>query len=195
MITWKLNDKTVEFIPETHEYVVEGILVPSVTEICKKFFSDDYKTIPIKTLENAAQRGTELHEAIELYETTGEEKPLAELANYKFLKKQLNIVNLKNEVPVFYERDGIPLFAGRIDQIMKMGDTLYINDFKRVSAPNKEKIAMQLNLYHLAYEQCYKVKIDGLSFMQLREEKRKLYPVKINEPETLKIIDLYFKEI
>ena len=33
MKTWELCGKTLEFIEETHTYLVDGIVVPSVTEL------------------------------------------------------------------------------------------------------------------------------------------------------------------
>ena len=68
-----------------------------------------------------------------------------------------------------------------------------VNDFKRVSAPNKEKIAYQLNLYKLAYEQTYNKKIEGLYFTHLREEVRKFVPLPINEKAALELVDQYYK--
>lgn len=190
--TFQIKGKTVEFIPETHKYIVEGIAVPSVSDILKGFFPNEYRAVPQATLEQASIKGTEMHEAIERYENTGEESNLTEFSGYKFLKLKLGFENIANEIPVFYERNGLPIYAGRIDQIIRLDGELYINDFKRVCSPNKDKIALQLNLYKLAYEQCYGEKINGLSFMQLRNEIRKFNYLKINEKETLKILDLFY---
>ena len=64
---------------------------------------------------------------------------------------------------------------------MRIDGVPAINDFKRVSAPNKEKIAYQVNLYRLAYNQTFGVEVKALSFMQLRESVRKITQLPINE--------------
>lgn len=190
METWEINGRTVEFDDETHTYIVDGIIVPSVSAILKTFF-DDYQGVSRSVLEQASARGTALHEAIEIYEKTGQGSDLKEFKNYLFLKRHFGFKNISNELPIIYEEDGRVLFAGRLDQIIEIDGKLGINDFKRVSAPNKEKIAYQLNLYKIAYEQSYHKQINSLSFMQLREDIRKFTPLPINEEATKNLLKNY----
>ena len=190
MEAWDINGRTLEFDEESHIYLCDGVIVPSVTTILKAFF-DDYQCVSRTVLEQASARGTELHEAIEIYEKTGQESDLREFKNYLFLKNHFGIKNISNELPVIYEESGKVIFAGRLDQIIEIDGKLGINDFKRVSAPNKEKIAYQLNLYKLAYEQSYHKQINSLSFMQLREDVRKFTPLPINEQSTRNLLKQY----
>ena len=190
METWEINGRTVEFDDEIHAYVVDGIIIPSVTSILK-FKFDDYKYVNKSVLAQASARGTALHEAIEIYEKTGQESTLQEFKNYLFLKNYFGIKNISNELPIIYEENGKVLYSGRLDQIIEIDGKLGINDFKRVSAPNKEKIAYQLNLYKLAYEQSYHKEIHSLSFMQLRENTRKFCPLPINEGATRQLLKEY----
>lgn len=193
METWNINGRTVEFDDETHIYLVDGIIVPSVTTILKARFND-YAKVSRAVLEQASEKGTALHSAIEIYEKTGEESDLKEFKNYLFLKKHFGFKNISNELPIIYEEDGRVLFAGRLDQIIEIDGKRGINDFKRVSAPNKEKIAYQLNLYKLGYEQTYQEHINSLSFMQLRGDTRKFTPLPINESATRNLLKDYFQE-
>lgn len=193
METWNINGRTVEFDDETHIYLVDGIIVPSVTTILKARFND-YAKVSRAVLEQASEKGTALHSAIEIYEKTGEESDLKEFKNYLFLKKHFGFKNISNELPIIYEEDGRVLFAGRLDQIIEIDGKRGINDFKRVSAPNKEKIAYQLNLYKLGYEQTYQEHINSLSFIQLREDTRKFTPLPINESATRNLLKDYFQE-
>ncbi len=193
METWTINGRTIEFDPEDHIYLVDGVIVPSVTEILKSKFND-YAFVSRSVLAQARARGTELHKAIELYETTGQGSDLQEFRNYLFLKNRIGLTNISNELPVIYEEDGRVLFAGQLDQIIEIDGELGINDFKRVSAPNKEKIAYQLNLYKIAYEQSYHQQIKRLSFMQLREGVRRFYPLPINEQSAKELIKNYYQE-
>lgn len=178
--TYEYENYTLEFDDETHRYIVNGIITPSVSKLLSLKF-DDYPNVPQAVLQAAADRGTEMHKAIEVYEKTGKESDLQEFRNYLFLKKHFKIENVENELPVAYFEDGLPVFAGTIDQVCRIDGVPAINDFKRVSAPNKEKIAYQVNLYRLAYNQTFGVEVKALSFMQLRESVRKFTQLPINE--------------
>ena len=178
--TYEYKNYTLEFDDEAHRYIVNGIITPSVSKLLSLKF-DDYPNVPKAVLQAAADRGTEMHKAIEVYEKTGKESDLQEFRNYLFLKKHFKIENIENELPVAYFEDGFPVFAGTIDQVCRIDGVPAINDFKRVSAPNKEKIAYQVNLYRLAYNQTFGVEIEALSFMQLRESVRKFTQLPINE--------------
>lgn len=190
MKTWQLGNHTLEFIEETHTYVCDGLIVPSVSAILKSKY-DDYVGVSKEVLNRAAQLGSQLHLEIELLEKEGKESDLREVKNYLFLKKHYKIENLENEIPIIYEKDGEVIYAGTLDQLCRVDGKLCINDFKRVSAPNKEKIACQLNLYKLGYENTYKEKIEMLSFMHLRDNTRKFYKLPVNEEYANSIIEEY----
>lgn len=178
--TYEYENYTLEFDDEAHRYIVNGIITPSVSKLLSLKF-DDYPNVPKAVLQAAADRGTEMHKAIEVYEKTGKESDLQEFRNYLFLKKHFKIENIENELPVAYFEDGLPVFAGTIDQVCRIDGVPALNDFKRVSVPNKEKIAYQINLYRLAYNQTFGVEVKALSFMQLRESVRKFTQLPINE--------------
>ena len=188
MKTFEINGHVVEFIEEQHLYLVDGVLTPCVSNILAYKFND-YGTVPREVLQRASEKGTELHEAIESYERDGTTSELKEFKNYLFLKKHYGFTNIANEVPVIYEKDGTVLYVGTLDQIIELDGKLGINDFKRVSAPNKQKIAYQLNFYKLAYEQTYKKTVDFVSYTHLRETVRKFSKLPINEEVTLNLLN------
>lgn len=192
MKTFEINGHLVEFIEEQHLYLVDGILTPCVSNILAYKFND-YGTVPKEFLQRASERGTELHEAIERYEQDGTTSELMEFKNYLFLKKHYGFKNIANEVPVIYEKDGTVLYVGTLDQIIELDGKLGINDFKRVSAPNKQKIAYQLNFYKLAYEQSYNKKVDFVAFTHLRETVRKFNKLPINEEVTLNLLNEFLE--
>lgn len=193
MKRWSINNHVVEFDEEDHIYLVDGIIVPSVSTILKAFFND-YANVSRSVLERAREKGTALHEAIELYETTGQGSDLQEFKNYLFLKKHFKFDVISCELPIIYEENGKVLFAGQLDQIIEMDGKRGINDLKRVSSPNKDKIALQVNLYKLGYEQSYHQQIDFLTFTHLKEDKRKFNQLPINEARTREILKKYYQE-
>ena len=192
MKTFEINGHVIEFIEEQHLYIVDGILTPCVSNILAHKFND-YGAVSRELLQRASERGTELHEAIECYEQDGTTSDLMEFKNYLFLKKHYGFTNIANEVPVIYEKDGRVLYVGTLDQIIEMNGKLGINDFKRVSAPNKQKIAYQLNFYKLAYEQTYNKTVDFLSYTHLRETVRKFNMLPINEEVTLNLLNEFLE--
>ena len=192
MKTYNLNNHILEFNENSHIYIVDGLIVPCVTDILSRKYKD-YDGVSQETLKRAANLGTKLHKAIEIYEKKGITNNSEEFKNYLFLKKHYKIENIDNEVPIIYEENGKVLFAGTLDQIYKIDNKLGINDFKRVSAPNKEKIALQVNLYKIGYEQTYHKNIEILSFMHLREEKRKFYKLPVNEEMAMKLVKEYLE--
>lgn len=193
MKAWEINGHYLEFDEAEHIYICDGIIVPSVSKILKSKF-DDYACVSRSVLEQAREKGTALHEAIEIYEKTGQASDLQEFKNYLFLKKHIGFKNISNELPIIYEEDGRVLFAGQLDQIIEINGQLGINDFKRVSSPNKEKIAYQVNLYKMGYEQSYQKQIKCLSFMQLRENTRKFIQLPINEDVAKSLLKEYYQE-
>jgi hypothetical protein len=193
MKEWQINNHTVEFLEEQHIYLVDGILVPCVSNILAYKFND-YTGVSREVLQRASEKGTELHQAIEQYEQQGITSDLKEFRNYLFLKKQFKFENVSNELPVLYERGGRVLFVGTLDQVITIDGKLGINDFKRVSAPNKEKIAYQLNFYKMAYEQSYGKKIEFLSFTHLREDVRKFHRLPINEEMAISLLNEFLEQ-
>lgn len=67
---------SVHFDPEQHLYTVDGVQLPSVTEVCR-FLAYDYKSAQPWLAEAAARRGTAVHEACALidYDEIPEETP------------------------------------------------------------------------------------------------------------------------
>lgn len=194
METTEINGGVLEYIDETHTYLYDGVVLPSITQLLKVKFGNKYNNIPKETLERAAEQGTAVHKAIEDYEQGGFESALPELRNYKFLKKAYKFECVSNEVPVVLFWNGEAVAAGRLDLVITEGDKLGLGDIKRTSALDKNYIAYQLNLYRIAYQQCYGSKIDFLRGLHLREDTRKYVSLPINENLVSEILNEYFKE-
>ena len=189
--TWEIKGYILEYINETHTYLVNGVIVPSITQLMKIKFGKKYDGIDKKILQRAADKGTEMHEAIELYELEGKESDIPELRNYKFLKKHYKWEVLKSEIPIILFKDGTPIAAGRLDQVIKIGEEKGINDLKRTSVFDKESVALQTNLYKIGYEQSYDEKLDFVSGLHLRDNTRKFYKLPVNEEYANSIIEKY----
>lgn len=193
METWTIKDYELEYIDETHTYLVDGILVPSITQILKVKFGKKYEGIDKDVLQRAADKGTEVHEAIEKLCKTGEVEELKEVKNFAFLQKQYKFEVLENEVPIILFKDDEPIAAGRLDLVLKMDDKVGGGDIKRTSTLDKEYLAYQLNLYRIGYRQCYGVEWEFLKGFHLREDVRKFVNIPVNENMAWKLIEEYLE--
>ena len=189
MENWNIKGHDVEFIGDTHTYLVDGVIVPSITQILKVKFNKKYDGIPRETLQRASEKGTQMHEIIEKWCKNGEESDLVELRNFKFLKRQYNFTVMKNEVPVILWYEGDIIGAGRLDMVISMNGQVGLADLKRTSVLDKDYLGYQLNLYRIAYQQSYGTEIEFLRGIHLREDVRKFVKIPINEELTIKLIE------
>lgn len=181
---WEIGDHILEYLDNFHQYVVDGICVPSITQLLKVKFGGKYEGIDKDTLKRASELGTQMHQAIQDWCEKGIESDLVELRNFKFLKSQYDFNVIENEVPVILSFDGEPMCAGRLDMVIMMGDQIGLADLKRTATLDKNYLAYQLNLYRIAYRQTYGIEAEFLRGIHLREDTRKFVPIPVNENMT-----------
>lgn len=191
METWIIGEHTLEFVSEIHQYVCNGVCLPSVTQMLKHRFGNKYDGVSTETLNHASELGTQMHLAIQEYEESGKDSEMVELRNYKFLKSRYKWECLQNEVPVILFLDDEPIACGRIDMVGTMEGQTGLFDFKRTSMLDKEYLSAQLNLYRIAYMQTYGGDIEFLRGIHLREDKRKVVTIPINEQMAMDLVNEY----
>ena len=84
-----------------------------------------------------------------------------------------------------------PVLAGRLDLVLEMDGKIGLADIKRTASLDKEYLAYQLNLYRIAYQQCYETPIDLLKGVHLREDTREVVDIPINEEIPLALVKEY----
>ena len=191
--SWNIAGHALEYLDDIHQYIVDGICVPSITQCLKFKFGNKYASVDASTLKRASEKGTEAHRAIEEYCKTGKESELPELRNFKFLQKQYGFTVIENETPVILSLENEPICAGRLDMVLMMNDQIGLADIKRTSVLDKEYLAYQLNLYRIAYRQSYGIEAEFLRGLHLREDVRKFVQIPINEGMTWDLIHGYLK--
>ena len=189
--SWNIAGHALEYLDDIHQYIVDGICVPSITQCLKFKFGNKYASVDASTLQRASEKGTEAHRAIEEYCKTGKESELPELRNFKFLQKQYGFTVIENETPVILSLENEPICAGRLDMVLMMNDQIGLADIKRTSVLDKEYLAYQLNLYRIAYRQSYGIEAEFLRGLHLREDVRKFVQIPINEGMTWDFIKEY----
>lgn len=195
MESWEIAGGLLEYIDETHTYIYDGVILPSITQMLKFKFGNKYNSVDEKVLKRAAEKGTAVHQAIEDYEKRNiDDEACVELRNYKFLKKQFDFKCLDNEVPIVLFYKDKPIAAGRVDLIIEDKGKVGIADIKRTSVFDKEYVAYQTNLYRLGYQQSYGIEISFLRGIHLRDKVRKYIELPIKEEMMLEFIEKYLME-
>ena len=164
MKTWELCGKTLEFIEETHTYLVDGIVVPSVTELISD--PDKYKNVPFDVLEKARKRGNEIHEAIEKLVNLGEYDPI--VSDFVMIRQKEGFETIGAELPVIVFRNNIPFAAGRLDLFIANKNGYGLADVKTTSKLDIPFLTKQLNLYRIGFQQCYGFEIKFLCAIHIR---------------------------
>ena len=193
METFSIKGGTLEYFDDTHTYLYDGLILPSVTQILGVKYRNDYASVPPAVLNNAAQRGTEVHKAIENYNNSEYDDGSEAVRNFKFLQKQYGFEVLDSELPIVIFKDDFPIACGRLDMTMLIDGQIGIADIKTVSALNKEKIAYQLNLYRIGLMQSYGVDAKFLKILHLRDGIRKFIDSPVNEKMTWELIEQYME--
>ena len=189
METFSIKGGTLEYFDETHTYLYDGLMLPSVTQILGVKYKNDYASVPPAVLSNAAQRGTAVHKAIENFNVSGYDDGSESVRNFKFLQKQYGFEVLDSELPIVLFKDDMPIACGRLDMTMLMDGETGIADIKTVSTLNKEKIAYQLNLYRIGLMQSYGVDAKFLKIIHIRDGIRKVIDSPVNEGMTWELIE------
>lgn len=192
--TWKIAGNVLEFFPETHTYLYDGLMLPSVTQILGVKYRNDYASVPPAVLDNASKRGTAVHKAIENFNVSGYDDGSEAVRNFKFLQKQYGFEVLDSELPIVIFKDDMPIACGRLDMTMLMDGKTGIADIKTVSSLNKEKIAYQLNLYRIGLMQSYGVDAKFLKIIHIRNGIREVVDSPVNEGMAWELIEKYLEE-
>lgn len=193
METFRIKGGTLEYFDETHTYLYDGLMLPSVSQILGTKYRNEYASVPPAVLNNAAQRGTSVHKAIENFNVSGYDDGSEAVRNFKFLQKQYGFEVLDSELPIVIFKDDMPIACGRLDMTMLMDGQTGIADIKTVSVLNKEKIAYQLNLYRIGLMQSYGVDAQFLKIIHIRDGIRKVIDSPVNEDMTWDLIDKFLE--
>lgn len=185
--TKTINGHFMEYYDDDHIYLIDGIIVPSITSL----FHKDFSFVPPDVLMEAARKGTELHEAIEDYCRFGTESDLIEVEHFKELQKEYDFEVLENEIPVilFSPFTDEPIAAGRVDMVIEMNGKIGGADIKRVSRLDKKALTLQLNLYLIAYRQSYGTEWKFLKGIHLKESIKRFVDIPIKAFATLDSIE------
>ena len=152
----------------THTYRLNGIIIPSVTTLMKPLSDRTYEDVDPVVLQNAAKRGTAVHEACENYALYGIEDCPSEYYGYfeafkSWWDKEKPIV-LAPECQVYHKMLG---YAGTTDLLCEIRGSVTIVDYKTTAKMEPMLVGVQLEGYARAWES-HGVKIDDRIALHLQ---------------------------
>ena len=192
--TYSIRGHSVVFHEGPHEYYVDGVKVPSVTDLLGRYSRlhglDDYADIPEDVLRRAAASGTALHKEIEEYEKHGVRGYSEEFRNYLSLKSRHGVKVGASELPVLiFDDSGKPVCAGRLDLLATINGEAALGDIKRTSRLYPGKVSLQLNLYRIGYIQSYRKACDRLFVMRLRKGVSEFLELPVDEKAARAVLE------
>lgn len=149
-----LNEIPVRFDQERHKYYDErtGRELKGITStLLRRLFPDKYKDVPQFVLQKAAEKGSVVHEDIELTETLGTDPSTEEGKNYLQLKEENGLTFLESEHLV----SDMEHYASSIDLVFDIEDGVVdiedgvvdLADIKTTYRFDKESVSWQLSIY------------------------------------------------
>ena len=137
----------------THTYTLDGVVIPSVTEICAPITCGKYP--PVGVVQQAAARGTRVHELCALYDMDALPDEIeAELVGYvkawAAFCRDYKPVWKHIELPLYGEIDPGQPFAGTLDRIGDIDGRTRVVDIKTAASldrPAKVALCEQITGY------------------------------------------------
>lgn len=142
----KLKYSRVYFDQKAHTYELDGKQLSGVTSLlARQLFKDKYTGISQAVMDKAQERGSLIHETIELVDGLGIESDIPEVLAYLRIKEQHGLKTCENEYLVS-DNDHV---ASSIDIVF---DDCSLADIKTTSKLDKEFVSWQLSIYAYLFE-------------------------------------------
>ena len=179
MITTLGKIDELKFNESSHIYKLHGFELPSVTTLMNPLSSDLYSDIPEDVLTKAAERGTAVHDANEMYNKFGIEDIEHEYQGYfDAFKKWCEFYKprtIANEYRMYHKT---MLYAGTADTICDINGRLVLIDYKTSASINEMLTGVQLEAYAQALS-THGVYVDAKAIVHLTSSGK--YNMKIYE--------------
>lgn len=174
----------IEFNAERHEYRVNGLIVPSVTQVLSSVGLPDLSGIPAELLEWKAGLGSAVHKATELDDLGDLDEESLDLAikpyleAYRKFKIESGFVPLGMEEAVYSKKYG---FAGRLDRVGFFGhkSILSLIDYK-TGLVDVKTVGPQTSGYQTGWNEANETK----------DHIKARYALKLNKDATYRLIRL-----
>lgn len=171
----QLNNSGVLYEDSTHQYFYKGRELTGITGLLHKLvFPNMYSNVSEETLKKAAEKGTVIHEQVELYASLGIEPALESVKAFVAYIKEQGYEIIGSEYVLRVGED----HASAIDLVMhKKGasdDDVEIWDIKGTYSVNKEYVRWQNSMYKFGFEALNPhLKVTRICCMWLRDDNKR----------------------
>jgi len=142
----------IEFLEETHQYLVDGIIKPSVSEIMVPLSKEYYKEVNEEILEKACERGSAIHKATENIDREEEYEIKETWDDYVFQYKKFKALRNPKIIDIEQQLTNGE-YCGTIDRIIELEGERWLIDIKTSAKINKMLVAVQLGAYRMLTNQ------------------------------------------
>lgn len=196
----KLVKSKVRFDEEQHRYFLGEKELSGITgTLIKKAFPDTYKGIPDAVLAKAAERGSVVHQNLELFDTVFNSdvnimhSVLPEVKDYNEMIISYGLHHVDSEYLVTDNEN----FASAIDKVLADNEgNIYLADIKTTATLHYDNVSLQLSIYAKWFEeQNPDLKVKEIVCMWFKNGQSKFQPLpRVSDEQIDELINAYLSE-
>ena len=196
----KLVKSKVRFDEEHHRYFLGEKELSGITgTLIKKAFPDTYKGIPDAILAKAAERGSVVHQNLELFDTICNSdvnimpSVLPEVKDYNEMLISYGLHHIDSEYLVTDNEN----FASAIDKVLADDEgNIYLADIKTTSTLHYDNVSLQLSIYAKWFEeQNPDLKVKEIVCMWFKNGQSKFQPLpRVSDEQIDELINAYLTD-
>lgn len=196
----KLVKSKVRFDEEQHRYFLDEKELSGITgTLIKKAFPDTYKGIPDAVLAKAAERGSVVHQNLELFDTVCNSdinimySVLPEVKDYNEMLISYGLHHVDSEYLVTDNEN----FASAIDKVLADDEgNIYLADIKTTSTLHYDNVSLQLSIYAKWFEeQNPDLKVKEIVCMWFKNGQSKFQPLpRVSDEQIDELINAYLAD-
>ena len=196
----KLVKSKVRFDEEHHRYFLGEKELSGITgTLIKKAFPDTYKGIPDAILAKAAERGSVVHQNLELFDTICNSdvnimpSVLPEVKDYNEMLISYGLHHVDSEYLVTDNEN----FASAIDKVLADDEgNIYLADIKTTATLHYDNVSLQLSIYAKWFEeQNPDLKVKEIVCMWFKNGQSKFQPLpRVSDEQIDELISAYLTD-
>lgn len=196
----KLVKSKVRFDEEHHRYFLGEKELSGITgTLIKKAFPDTYKGIPDAVLAKAAERGSVVHQNLELFDTICNSdinimpSVLPEVKDYNEMLISYGLHHVDSEYLVTDNEN----FASAIDKVLADNEgNIYLADIKTTATLHYDNVSLQLSIYAKWFEeQNPDLKVKEIVCMWFKNGQSKFQPLpRVSDEQIDELINAYLSD-
>lgn len=193
----KLVKSKIRFDEEHHRYFLGEKELSGITgTLIKKAFPDTYKGIPDAVLAKAAERGSVVHQNLELFDTICNSdvnimpSVLPEVKDYNEMLISYGLHHVDSEYLVTDNKN----FASAIDKVLADDEgNIYLADIKTTATLHYDNVSLQLSIYAKWFEeQNPDLKVKEIVCMWFKNGQSKFQPLpRVSDEQIDELINAY----